>query len=128
MTPIKIVRTVITEVDPEKLKEAVVLSGLPRKRLSLEAGLNDQAVSRLIRGEQASLDEDQFDRLVEAMAGEGAFRGQSPDKVRAFVEGTLLFLPGFVQADDEASSGLESAPSRSDMGRWLTASANSAAA
>ena len=114
MAAIRITR--FQEVQPLNVRRARRLSGLSARAVSLKAGLHDQFVSRLERGLIGEVQEDTWDAIARAMAGEGEFENHDVLDVLKVMNGELSFELRPIEGGDGAVS---SAADDSAMGGSL---------
>lgn len=109
MAAVRIVKTVVEEIDTDGFRRARRATGLSGRALGKKAGVHDQFVSRLERGLIKEVPMDDFNALVDAMVGEGDFEDATRAAVLAVVRGKATLR---VVSDDD----LVDSP---DKGRYL---------
>lgn len=130
MAPVRIVTTMVEEIDSDDFRKTREASGLSGRELGRRVGVHSQFVSRLERGIIQEVPLDFYEKCIDAMIGEGSFAGHPRDLIVRSMKGEVEFesrprlrLAGNGGKAD--TSGLDSASPDSPLGRSFSASADS---
>jgi Cro/C1-type helix-turn-helix DNA-binding protein len=109
MAAIRVVTTVVEEIDTAGLEQALRASRLKAAELSRRIGANEQFISQLVNGRVKQVPLERFDALIDAMVGEGDFKEFGRSEVLSVVRGKALLRPTLrLVGDDEANDITES--------------------